>query len=150
MQRYQMYIDGQFSDASSGEWFDSHNPYTGEVWGQIARGTADDVNRAVGAAHKAFTSGEWPQLTASQRGHLLRRLGDLIARDARKLAEVEVRDNGKLLAEMFGQLSYIPQWFYYFGGLADKVEGRVLPLDKKGYFSFTRNEPVGVVAAITP
>ncbi len=150
MQRYQMYIDGRFSDASSGQWFDSYNPYTGEVWGQIAQGGADDVDRAVTAAHKAFTSGPWPQLTASQRGALLRKLGDLITRDARKLAEFEVRDNGKLIAEMAGQLNYVPQWYYYFSGMADKVEGSVIPLDKKGYFNFTRHEPLGVVAAITP
>ncbi len=77
-------------------------------------------------------------------------MGDLISREGQRLAEIEVRDNGKLIAEMGGQLRYIPQWFYYFGGLADKVEGKVLPLDKKGYFSFTRKEPIGVVAAITP
>jgi aldehyde dehydrogenase (NAD+) len=80
----------------------------------------------------------------------MRKLGDLIARDAAKLAATEVRDNGKLYAEMLGQLNYIPQYFYYFGGLADKIQGTTLPLDKKGYFAYTRNEPVGVVAAITP
>ena len=73
-----------------------------------------------------------------------------MARDARKLAETEVRDNGKLIAEMHGQLNYIPQWYYYFGGLADKVQGAVIPLDKKGLFNFTRHEPLGVVGAITP
>ena len=102
------------------------------------------------AAHRAFTEGPWPQLTASQRGLLLHRLGDLVARDAKKLAAIEVRDNGKLLAEMQGQLNYIPQWYYYFGGLADKIQGAVIPLDKKGYFNFTRHEPLGVVAVITP
>ena len=150
MQRYQMYIDGRFSDAGAGQWFDSHNPFTGEVWGQIARGTSDDVDRAVDAAHRAFTSGPWPQMTASQRGALLRRVGDLIARDAAQLAEFEVRDNGKLIAEMGNQMKYLPQWYYYFGGLADKVEGTVIPLDKKGYFNFTRNEALGVVVAISP
>jgi aldehyde dehydrogenase (NAD+) len=74
----------------------------------------------------------------------------LIVRDARKLAEIEVRDNGKLFAEMHGQLGYIPQWYYYYGGLADKIQGAVIPLDKKGFFNFTRNEPLGVVGVITP
>jgi aldehyde dehydrogenase (NAD+) len=104
----------------------------------------------VRAAHRAFTEGPWPQLTASKRGLLLHKLGDLVARDARRLAETEVRDNGKLIAEMQGQLNYIPQWYYYFGGLADKIQGAVIPLDKKGLFNFTRHEPLGVVAAITP
>ncbi|TMI03448.1 MAG: aldehyde dehydrogenase family protein, partial [Betaproteobacteria bacterium] len=150
MQRYQLYIDNRHADAASGQWFESYNPYTGEPWAQIAQGDADDVDRAVRTAHRAFTEGPWPQLTASQRGLLLHRLGDLVARDAKKLAAIEVRDNGKLLAEMQGQLNYIPQWYYYFGGLADKIQGAVIPLDKKGYFNFTRHEPLGVVAVITP
>jgi len=150
MQYYQLYINGQFVDPDSGKWFDSYNPYTGDVWGQIAEGNATDVDRAAKAAHTAFTTGPWSTFTATQRGALLRKLGDLIARDAEKLAEFEVRDNGKLLAEMAGQLNYIPQWFYYYGGLADKIQGAVIPLDKQGYFNFTRHEALGVVAAITP
>jgi len=150
MQKYQMYIDGKYVDSASGKWFDSYNPYTGEPWAQIAQGNAEDADRAVRAAHKAYSEGPWPQLSASQRGLLLHKLGDLVARDAKKLAETEVRDNGKLIAEMQGQLNYIPQWYYYFGGLADKIQGAVIPLDKKGFFNFTRHEPLGVVGAITP
>ena len=148
--KIRMYIAGEEADAVSGHWFDSHNPYTGEVWSQVALGGPEDVDRAVQAAQKAFSSGPWPQMTASQRGLLLHKLGELMARDAKKLAELEVRDNGKLLAEMQGQLNYLPNWYYYFGGLADKIQGTTLPLDKKGYFNFTRHEPLGVVAAITP
>ncbi len=73
-----------------------------------------------------------------------------MAAEADRLAEIETTDNGKLMAEMRGQLKYIPQWFHYFGGLADKIEGRVIPIDKPGVFNFTREEPLGVVAAITP
>ena len=149
MKRYQLRIAGQAVEPQGSAWFETQNPYTGEAWAQIPRGNAQDVDRAVRAAHAALTSGPWAEMTATQRGLLLHKLGDLIARDARKLAETEVRDNGKLLAEMLGQLNYIPQWFYYYGGLADKIQGAVLPLDRKGYFTFTRNEPVGVVAAIT-
>jgi aldehyde dehydrogenase (NAD+) len=149
MEQFRHYIDGQFTDPAAGQWFDTFNPFTGKVWARVAQGDATDVDRAVQAAHRAFTTGPWPQLTASQRGMLLFRLGDLVARDARRLAEIEVRDNGKLIAEMQGQLSYVPNWYYYFGGLADKIQGAVIPLDKKGYFNFTRHEPVGVVAAIT-
>ena len=150
MQHYPMYIDGHAVEAVSGQWFDSDNPFTAEPWARVAQGGAEDVDRAVRAAHRAFTEGPWPQLTASERGLLLHRLGDLVARDARKLAEIEVRDNGKLIAEMQAQLNYVPHWYYYFGGLADKIQGAVMPLDKKGYFNFTRHEPLGVVAAITP
>jgi aldehyde dehydrogenase (NAD+) len=149
MKKYQMYIDGKYVDAASGKWFDSYNPFTGKVWSQVAEGGAEDVDRAVQAAHRAFTDGPWPQMTASQRGALVYKLGQLVARDAKMLAETEVLDNGKLIAEMQGQLNYVPQWYYYFGGLADKIQGAVIPLDKKGYFNFTRHEPLGVVAAIT-
>ena len=109
MERYSMYIDGKSVDPESGKWLDTYNPYTGAPWAQIAQGTADDVDRAVRAAHKAFRSGLWSTLNASQRGLLLHKLGDLVARDAKKLAAIEVRDNGKLIAEMQGQLNYIPQ-----------------------------------------
>jgi (Z)-2-((N-methylformamido)methylene)-5-hydroxybutyrolactone dehydrogenase len=150
MQDYLLYIDGSSVSPASNEWFDSEDPYTGQAWARIAKGGPPDVDRAVLAAHRAFTQGPWSTLTASERGRLLYRFGDLVARDARRLAEIEVRDNGKLIAEMHGQLNYIPQWFYYFGGLADKIQGAVLPLDKKGFFNFTRHEPLGVVAMITP
>jgi (Z)-2-((N-methylformamido)methylene)-5-hydroxybutyrolactone dehydrogenase len=150
MQRYQMRIGGQAVDPIGNAWFETQNPFTGQAWAEIPQGDARDVDAAVAAAHQALTSGPWAEMTATQRGALMRKLGDLIARDAAKLAATEVRDNGKLYAEMHGQLNYIPQWFYYYGGLADKIQGSTLPLDKKGYFAFTRHEPVGVVAAITP
>jgi len=150
MQKYQMYIGGEWVAPSSGEWFESYNPFTGEPWAMIARGNAADADHAVRTAHAAFTDGPWPQMTPTQRGALLRKLGDLVAQNAQHLAEIEVRDNGKLIAEMSAQLNYVPQWYYYFGGLADKVQGAVIPLDKKGYFNFTRYEPLGVVVAITP
>ncbi|RZT35572.1 aldehyde dehydrogenase [Cupriavidus agavae] len=150
MKQYPMFIDGAFDNAADGRWFETHNPYTGQPWAGVARGGTADVDRAVRAADRAFRSGPWAEMTATQRGALLRKLGDLIAENADRLAEFEVQDNGKLLAEMGAQLKYLPQWFYYFGGLADKVEGAVIPLDKKGYFNYTRKEPLGVVAAITP
>ena len=150
MQRYEMFVDGKNREPAGGEWFDTDNPFTGTPWAQVARGGADDVADAVDAAQRALDSGSWPELTASARGALLRRLGDTIAANARRLAEIEVRDNGKLFTEMYGQLRYLPEWFYYYGGLADKVEGSVIPLDKKGYFTYTQKEPVGVVGLITP
>jgi len=150
MQTYKMLIDGQWVDAALGETFETRNPYTGDVWAAIPKGTKEDAERAVEAAHKAFTGGPWPKLTASDRGHLLRRLGDLIAENAERLARIEVTDNGKLINEMLFQLKYIPQWYYYFGGLADKIEGAVIPIDKPETFNYTRNEPLGVCVGITP
>ena len=149
MQKHQMLIGGQWSDPSGGQWFASENPFTGQAWAEIPRGGPEDVDKAVKAAWDAFR-GPWRALSASARGAVLRKFGDLVAENAERLAELESRDNGKLITEMRGQLRYIPQWFYYFGGLADKIEGRVIPIDKPGVFNFTREEPLGVVAAITP
>jgi (Z)-2-((N-methylformamido)methylene)-5-hydroxybutyrolactone dehydrogenase len=148
--QYRMFIGGEWLAAKSGEWFESYDPYAGKPWALVARGGPAEVDAAASAAHAAFTSGDWPKLKPTQRGVLLRRLGDLIARDAEKLAGLEVRDNGKLIAEMGAQLRYLPQWYFYYGGLADKIEGSVIPIDKADVFNFTRHEPVGVVAAITP
>ncbi len=150
LQTYKMHIGGEWVDAAGGETFETDNPYTAAPWALIPRGGAEDVERAVAAAHTAFTTGDWPGLTATQRGALLRRLGDLVAENAAHLAEIEVRDNGKLIAEMSAQMNYMPQWYYYFGGLADKIEGSVLPIDKPGHFNYTRWEPLGVCACITP
>ncbi|HMB78309.1 MAG TPA: aldehyde dehydrogenase, partial [Kiloniellaceae bacterium] len=122
---------------------------TGEVWARIAKGSAADAEAAVAAAKAAFEGG-WGESTPSQRGKLLLRLAELAEREAPRLAEIEVRDNGKLLAEMGGQTKYLAEWYRYFGGLADKVEGAVIPSDKPGIFNFTRHEPLGVVAMITP
>jgi len=148
--KYKMFIGGEWADAASGETFPSDNPFTGKPWALIAKGGAQDADRAVRAAHKAFTSGEWPKLNASKRGALLRKLGDLIGEKAKFLAEIEVRDNGKLYAEMSAQTAYMAQWYYYYGGLADKIEGHVIPTDKPDMLNYTRYEPLGVVAAITP
>ncbi|MBB4380401.1 aldehyde dehydrogenase [Bradyrhizobium sp. SBR1B] len=149
MQAYKMFIGGEWVEAVGGERFESLNPFTGKAWATIPRGKPADVDRAVAAAEAAFRTGPWPKLTATERGHLLRRLGDLVAEHAEQLARTEVTDNGKLINEMAFQLKYIPQWYYYFGGLADKVQGAVIPIDKPQTFNFTRQEALGVCVGIT-
>jgi aldehyde dehydrogenase (NAD+) len=150
LRKYRMLIGGERVDSVSGEWLESFNPYTGKPWALIPRATAEDVNRAVAAAREAFESPDWRGLTATARGKLLHALADRIAARADRLAEFETRDNGKLILEMRAQLRYLPEWFRYFAGLADKVEGRVIPIDRPGMFNFTLEEPLGVVAAIVP
>lgn len=150
MQKFQLLIDGVWRDPSGGQWFDAVNPYTGETWAKIPRGDAADVELAVSAAHRAFTQGEWPKLNASRRGHILRRLGDLATEHAEELAVIEVRDNGKLYAEVINQCRYLAEWFHYYGGLADKIEGTVPPIDKPHVFNYTQYEALGVCACITP
>jgi len=150
MRDCRMLIGGEWREAASGATFESINPFTGKAWARVPRAAAEDVDHAVRAARVAFMSPAWRGLNATQRGKLLTKLGDLVARDADALAELETRDNGKLINEMRAQLRYMPEWFRYFGGLADKIEGRVIPIDRPGMFNYTLEEPLGVVAAITP
>jgi len=148
--RFDAHIAGAKVAPSSGDYFETVNPYTSRPWAEVARCGPADADRAVEAAYEALTRGPWASMSASQRGALLRKLGDLIAAHADELAEYEVRDNGKLISEMGAQCNYLPQWYYYFGGLADKIEGSVIPIDKPDTFNYTLHEPIGVVAAITP
>jgi aldehyde dehydrogenase (NAD+) len=148
--RFDAYINGEKVAPSSGKYFETVDPYASKPWAEVARSGEKEANMAVDAAYAAFTTGEWPSLSASQRGAVLRKLGDVFAANAQELAEYEVRDNGKLISEMAAQCNYIPQWYYYYGGLADKIEGSVVPIDRPDTFNYTRHEPIGVVAAITP
>ena len=150
MQDFKMLIGGEERAAVGGEWIESVNPYTGKAWARVPRGQADDAASAIEAAAAALENPAWKNLTASQRGALLRKAGDLILANAERLADLEVLDNGKLKAEMLGQMRYLPQHYYYYGGLADKIEGAVIPSDKAGMFAHTVYEPLGVVVAITP
>ncbi len=150
VREYKMYIGGEWVDARSGATFDSINPYSGEVWARAPDGDEADVDAAVAAARAAFTSGPWSDMTGSQRAARLRALAEILVRDAEFLGEVETRDNGKLLREMGGQTAYLPEWYYYFAGLADKLEGEAIPSDRPNFFAYTRHEPVGVVGAIVP
>jgi aldehyde dehydrogenase (NAD+) len=148
--RYRNLLAGRRVDSAADETLESFDPYTGGPWALIPRCRTPDVDAAVDAAHKAFYSSAWRGLTPTARGKLLLRLSELIEREAERLAEIETRDNGKLLQEMTTQLRYIPEWYRYFGGLADKIEGGVLPIDKAGMHAYTRREPLGVIACIIP
>ena len=132
MKIYQHYINGALCDPASGEWFDSENPYTGEVWSKIARGNAEDVDRAVTAAKVAF-DGEWGATGPTARGKLMVKLAEIIEREAVRLGEIEVRDNGKLIAEMGAQTKYLAEWYRYFGGLPTRLKARSSPLTSRGF-----------------
>ena len=148
MKTYQLFIGGKYVDPIGGEWFETVNPYRGTAWARIPRSSAADVDRAVATARAAMTEGPWAGMTPSARGKVLHRIGDLVVQHAERLAEIEVQDNGKLYAEMLGQLRYNPEWWWYYGGLADKIQGTVVPIDKPDMFAFTTHDPVGVVAAL--
>ncbi len=146
----QMYIDGQWADASDGRRLDSVNPATGQVWATFPAATGADVDRAVTSAHRAMYEGPWSRFTATQRGRLVRQLGEALARRAGDIGAIETTDTGKLLRETRATTGYIAAYYEYFAGAADKLEGSTFPLDKTDLFAFTMREPIGVVAAIIP
>ena len=148
--RYKMLIDGAWVDAGDGCTFESLSPATGEAWAVIPEATADDVDRAVRAAHHAVTEGPWARMTPTERGRRLRRLADLLAEHSEQLGRTETVDTGKMLKETRWQAKYIADFFHFFAGCADKVHGATLPIDKPDLAVFTEREPLGVVAAVVP
>lgn len=149
LEEFGLFIGGRSVAALSGQTFESENPYRQQPWARLADGAPEDVDVAVASARAAF-DGEWGLMTGFERAAVLRQVAAGIAANAERLALLEVNDSGKLLREMRGQLTALPQWYYYFAGLADKLEGRTVPPVNRNYFAYTTREPVGVVAAITP
>ena len=145
-----MFIDGEWVEAASGKTFPTYNPATGEVMAQIAEGDREDINRAVKAARKAFDGGPWPEMSASERGRLIWKLGDLIEQHLEEFAQLESLDNGKPLS--VARVADVPlavDLFRYMAGWATKIEGNTIPFSSK-FLAYTRREPVGVVGQIIP
>ena len=147
---YQMLIDGKWVNASNGAMFESINPTNGQVWSKVPEATETDVDDAVNAAHRAFSTGPWSKMTPTERGKCLRKLGDLLAEKSEPLGRTESVDTGKMLKETRWQAKYIAEFFHFYAGCADKISGETLPIDKPDLFVFTNREPLGVVAAIVP
>ncbi len=150
MKKYQQYINGEWCDASGGEVITTINPSNEQAWAEVPCASEEDVNCAVAAAKRALYHGPWAAMTATQRGRLLRKLGDLVGEHAHHLGSIETTDSGKLAKETRAQTGYVSDYYYYFAGLADKVEGATLPIDKPDMHVFTTREPIGVVAAVVP
>lgn len=147
---FQLYIDGEFCEAAAGERFDCINPANGDVWATAPAVGAEDVDRAVSAASRSLESGPWAEMTPTQRGRLLYRLADLVEVHAERLGEIETTDSGKLAAETTAQTAYVADYYRYYAGLADKIQGATLPIDKPDMHVYTLREPIGVVAAVVP
>lgn len=147
---YKMLIDGAWVEAGDGRTFDSVDPTTGKVWCHIPEATAADVDLAVAAAHRAFSSGPWASMSPTARGKCLHRLAGLLTDQSEHLGRIESLDTGKLLKETRWQAKYIADFFEFFAGCADKISGQTLPIDKADHFVFTKREPLGVVAAVVP
>lgn len=150
MPHYQMFIDGTWTEGAAGQVMSSQNPATGADWATFACAAPADVDRAILAAKRVLEDPVWRDMSQTARGKLLYRLADLIAENAQEIGRLETTDSGKLLAETTSQTAYVADYYRYYAGLADKVEGAVLPIDKPDMHVFTSRAPIGVVAAIVP
>ena len=148
MEKFKHYINGKFS--SGVDHFETLNPANGKPWATFPAASEEESNMAIESAHDALYKGPWAEYTATERGKLLHKLGDLISKHANELGELETRDSGKLAVETRSQSKYVADYYYYYAGLADKIQGEVLPIDKPNMRVFTTREPIGVVVAIVP
>ena len=124
-----LFIDGQWTDAASGKTFETPNPATEETLANVAEGDAEDINRAVSAARKAFESGPWSRMTPSERGRLIWKIGDLILENAEELAQLESLDNGKPVGvALAADVPLAADLFHYMAGWATKIEGNTIDI----------------------
>jgi phenylacetaldehyde dehydrogenase len=152
----QMFINGQFVNAASGRTFDTPNPATGETLARVAEGDAEDINRAVTAARKAFEEGPWSRMSPSERGRIIWRIGDLILEHTNELAQLESLDNGKpYVIAAAADVPLAADLFHYMAGWATKIEGNTINISVPympgaNFHSYTLREPVGVCGQIIP
>ena len=149
IKNFKMYIDGQWVDSETGKTIESLNPENNEVWATVPEASVKDVNTAVKAAQNAFEN-SWANLHPRDRAKYLRSLADQLRENAEHLGTIETKDTGKIFRETKTQANYIAEYYDYFAGLADKVEGTVVPIDKPDMQVTTTRIPIGVVAAIIP
>ena len=149
IQNFKMYINGEWVESSSGKKIETLNPENNEVWATVPEANAKDVDQAVQAAQNAFEN-TWSKLHPRERAKYLRLIGEQLRANAEQLGKIETIDTGKLYKETKTQANYIAEYYYYFAGLADKVEGTVVPIDKPDMQVTTTRIPIGVIAAIIP
>ncbi len=149
IENFKMYIDGEWVDSSSGKKIETLNPENNDVWATVPEANEKDVDKAVQSAQKAFEN-NWSKLHPRDRAKYLRLIADQLRKNAEHLGKIETIDTGKLYRETKTQANYIAEYYDYFAGLADKVEGTVVPIDKPDMQVTTTRIPIGVVAAIIP
>ncbi|WP_109466168.1 aldehyde dehydrogenase [Albibacillus kandeliae] len=148
--RQELFIGGQFRAPRSASYLQSFDPTTGKPWYEFAEANAEDVDAAIASATEAFHSTAWRRITPTERGKLVRRLAELVLEHADELALIETRDNGKLIKEMKAQMRAMPDSYSYFAGMADKLQGDTIPVNKLDSLNYSQREALGVVAMITP
>ena len=149
IKNFKMYINGEWVESSSGKKIETLNPETNKVWATVPEASEADVDKAVKAAQKAF-DGSWSKLHPRERAKFLRNIAEQLRSNAEHLGKIETIDTGKLFKEIKTQATYIAEYYDYYAGLADKVEGTVVPIDKPNMQVTTTRIPIGVIAAIIP
>src|SRR5258708_3504819 len=145
-----MLIDGKWVEAASGKTFESRNPATGALLANVAEGDAEDINRAVAAARRAFT-GPWSKLKPYERQGLLLKLHDLVERNFEELSLLDTLDMGAPISRTLGNKRRVLGMLRWYPGMATSIHGETIENSLPGeIFSYTLNEPVGVVGAISP
>ena len=129
LKEYKMFIDGEWLDSESKKKFETLNPENNEPWAVVPEASAKDIDKAVKAAQKAF-EGKWPKLFPKERAKYLKAIADQLRENAELLGKIETIDTGKLFKETKTQANYIAEYYDYYAGLADKIEGTVLPIDR--------------------
>ncbi|MEA2419473.1 MAG: (Z)-2-((N-methylformamido)methylene)-5-hydroxybutyrolactone dehydrogenase [Thermoleophilaceae bacterium] len=150
MDRYELFIDGGFSEPAEGDHIASVNPTTGQPCYEFADASAVDVDRAVRSARRVFADPAWRHMRPLERSRLLRRIAEVADAIGPELAAAETTDNGKLIREMQLQHKLIPTYWEYFAGWPDKLHGLVAPVDRPTTLNYIRPEPIGVVGVIVP
>lgn len=145
-----LHIAGEQCPPLQQNYFPSFDPTTGSPWYEAAEAGREDVDRAVAAARATLSNPAWRDITQTARGNLIYRLAELIGEHADALAAIETRDNGKLLKETRAQIGYLRDYYRYFAGMADKIQGDTLPVNKSNMLNYTTYEPLGVVGIIGP
>ncbi|GAY38895.1 hypothetical protein CUMW_040220 [Citrus unshiu] len=143
-------INGQFVDAASGKTFPVYDPRTAEVIANVAEGDAEDIDRAVATARKAFDEGPWPKMTPYERSRIMLRAADLIEKNMEELAALETWNNGKpYVQSLKSEVPMVVRLLHYYAGWADKIHGLTVPGDGN-YHIQTLHEPIGVAGQIVP
>jgi betaine-aldehyde dehydrogenase len=149
MTTHQLYIDGEFVAPQSSATIDVLDPATGDVIARVPDANAEDVDHAVRAARAAFDEGPWKDATAQDRGRVLFKLAEIVRARADELAELETRNSGKPIVEAEFDIADVATCFEYYGGLATKIHGDVIPVPDNA-MSLALREPIGVAAQIIP
>ena len=153
IKKYKYFHSNEWHEPISNKWFNSENPANGKVWATVPDCSKKDIDIAVQAAKKAFYDGPWGKLMPAERGRVLRKIGDVICKNADRIGAIETRDNGKLPSQITPSLregAWLLDSWYYYAGMCDKFEGKLIPAELPDMHNYMKWEPFGVVAQILP